>query len=388
MRVDQPDSQRTGILIVPYYPPTAAQFEGFSHLGGLPSLPPSMNWPRNSDGVAFHFLGQIDLSELQVEGVVDHVGKLLDSFPKIGSLYFFANCAGDQLWSDPQNAHRVIYFPEAPRDLLVTPAPTDLPGHNANSAHSVHALPDNEHRQVTLLPHVPLRFAVDAESVLSDTDLPWPWTGSDAGARLAEALGFPWRWIALEKIACHIADACTLNALRARLPVKAPTLLFGPSWPPRALEASRAWIERGRHHAPLELISAMERLDFLRWLSVLDENENLKPYLERCLTNGVRAAWPYIAFGGELSDIPSEIIEGGQPWVRPTLGNHHKMFGSAVSVQNVQLADADNILLLRLGSDIMLDFCWGDVGVLQITMRKDDMAARNFSRTALNADCG
>jgi uncharacterized protein YwqG len=64
------------------------------------------------------------------------------------------------------------------------------------------------------------------------------------------------------------------------------------------------------------------------------------------------------------------------------------MFGDAVSVQAQQLADEDNVLLLRLESDDALDFCWGDVGILQITVPRTDLAARNFQRTALNADCG
>ena len=58
-----------------------------------------------------------------------------------------------------------------------------------------------------------------------------------------------------------------------------------------------------------------------------------------------------------------------------------------MSVQKVLLADDSNILLLRVESDYPLDFCWRDVGILQITISLDDLAARNFGDTSLNADC-
>jgi uncharacterized protein YwqG len=63
------------------------------------------------------------------------------------------------------------------------------------------------------------------------------------------------------------------------------------------------------------------------------------------------------------------------------------MFGDAISVQAIQIADESNVLLLRLDSDETLGFCWGDAGVLHIAVPRADLAARNFTRTHLNPDC-
>jgi uncharacterized protein YwqG len=66
---------------------------------------------------------------------------------------------------------------------------------------------------------------------------------------------------------------------------------------------------------------------------------------------------------------------------------HHKMLGDAISVQDVQMADDNSVLLLRLDSDEMTGFCWGDGGIFHIAVSRADLVARNFERTHLNADC-
>ena len=80
------------------------------------------------------------------------------------------------------------------------------------------------------------------------------------------------------------------------------------------------------------------------------------------------------------------MIDSCRPYDRPSAQEHHKILGDAFSVQDEQLADDDNVLLLRLESDLALDFCWGDAGVFQITISKGDLVARNFDRTRLNVD--
>ncbi len=39
-----------GVLVSPIYPPTSQDLDRFSHLGGLPSLPRGMEWPRAANG--------------------------------------------------------------------------------------------------------------------------------------------------------------------------------------------------------------------------------------------------------------------------------------------------------------------------------------------------
>jgi uncharacterized protein YwqG len=115
---------------------------------------------------------------------------------------------------------------------------------------------------------------------------------------------------------------------------------------------------------------------------------DVRYYAGFCFGDAINAAWPYIAFSGDLSDIPSQLVQDLRPIDRLTAGEgHHKMLGDAISVQDVQLADENNVLLLRLDSDATLDFCWGDAGILHIAVPRADLAARDFARTHLNADC-
>ena len=92
----------SGVLISPVYPPSSDDLNSFSHLGGVPSLPEGMEWPRAPDGAALHFLAQIDLSTLPASGIVDFQGKPLPEFPREGALYFFADCATYGLWKQPR----------------------------------------------------------------------------------------------------------------------------------------------------------------------------------------------------------------------------------------------------------------------------------------------
>jgi uncharacterized protein YwqG len=73
-----------------------------SKLGGLPTLPPEIKWPRQQQsGTPLHFLAQIDLSRLPpISGVPSASG-----LPKSGMLFFFADIFCDmgvaQFWIEP-----------------------------------------------------------------------------------------------------------------------------------------------------------------------------------------------------------------------------------------------------------------------------------------------
>lgn len=88
-----------------------------SWYGGLPRLPHSIEWPKDSDGRPFHFLAQLDLSR---------VPSYLSSsdLPKEGHLAFFADTEFDQPTKANQHATfgeyqwpcAVVYFKEAVRE--------------------------------------------------------------------------------------------------------------------------------------------------------------------------------------------------------------------------------------------------------------------------------
>lgn len=349
-------------------------------------LPPGTEWPRGPNNTALHFLGQIDLSDLPGTGIVDHRGNALSEFPRDGAVYFFADCSTYGLWEYPEAAHRVLYVPiEAIADSATLP-PLGLLAHNSPDAAvmaSTHSpyFPKLCPRPLVKLPHIPLSF-LDA----SATDLPpgeigrpqytaAPWTGYElhedwSGIKLFET-GFPWRWLMLERLAIAIHTAGCDNK----------------SWPTAVQETCVGWVERSAAKDPLEKIADNDKGEFVDWLRTLSaRDDDVRYYAGLSLADGMSAAWPYIAFSGDLSDLPEEMIDTCRPYNRPSCQEHHKILGDAFSVQDEQLADDDNVLLLRLESDLALDFCWGDAGVFQITISKDDLVARNFDRTQLNVD--
>jgi hypothetical protein len=377
---------RSGVLISPVYPPSSDDLNSFSHLGGVPSLPDGLQWPRAPDGATLHFLAQIDLSTLPAGGIVDFQGKPLPEFPRQGALYFFADCATFGLWKQPDAAHRVLYSPTC-RGVCPLQPPADLAPHNAPDAgvlantHHPYA-PRLRPRPMALLPHVPISLtempAVPDESCADDVGpnyLNAPWTGYKLGGDWSRMplldTGFPWRWLFLERIAISI-DA-----------------RIKPDWPTDIRETCVDWFQRASTEHPLGKISRTIANEFCNWLRNLAVRERpIGSNVGSSLGEAMIAAWPYVAFSGDLSDFPAELVHDGRPLDRPTEDGYHKMLGDAVSVQDETLADKNNVLLLRLDSDYPLDFCWGDVGVFQITVSRDDLAARNFERTSLNAACG
>jgi hypothetical protein len=235
---------------------------------------------------------------------------------------------------------------------------------------------------MVLLPHVPISLtempAVPAES-REDTLWPQylnaPWTGYKMGSDWSQMplldTGFPWRWLFLERIAISV-DA-----------------RIKPDWPTDIRETCVDWFRRTSSEHPMDRIPKPITDEFCNWLRSLAARERpIGSNVGSSLGEAMIAAWPYVAFSGDLSDFPSEMVQDCRPLDRPTEDGYHKMLGEAVSVQSETLADESNILLLRLDGDYPLDFCWGDAGALQITLRRDDLVARNFERTSLNAACG
>ena len=375
----------SGVLISSVYPPDSNDLNKFSHLGGVPSLPQGVEWPRAPNGAALHFLAQIGLTTVPPSGIVDFQGKPLPEFPREGALYFFADCATFGLWEQPEAAHRVLYSPNC-RGIRPVQPPSDLVPHNAPEAvvlantHHPYS-PRLRPRPMVLLPHVPISLT-DMSSVLDASCgdplgplyLNASWTGYELHGDWSRMplldTGFPWRWLFLERVAISV-DA------RIR-----------PDWPEDINEACVSWFQRASTECPLDRIPEAIADEFCNWLrSLATRDRTVRYYAGLSLGEAMVATWPYVAFSGDLSDFPAGLVQDLRPLDRPTRSSHHKMLGDAMSVQDEQLADETNILLLRLDSDYPLDFCWGDVGILQITVSRDDLAARNFEYTSLNADC-
>lgn len=150
-----------GALASPIYPPTSQDLDRFSHLGGLPSLPRGMEWPRAANGGPFHFLAQIDLATVPASGIVDFRGRSLPEFPRQGALYFFADCATFGIWEQPEASHRVLYAPDLGGTRPVQPPPDLMPRNAPDAGVLVHThapyFPRLRPRPMVLLPHAPIR---------------------------------------------------------------------------------------------------------------------------------------------------------------------------------------------------------------------------------------
>jgi uncharacterized protein YwqG len=97
-----------------------------SKLGGRPTLPPKIEWPRQRETkMPLHFLAQIDLSQLPptpLEGAPNSL-----SLPRAGLLFFFADMVEEMLWADnggPFATTRVVFANQPGPER---PPPDDTP---------------------------------------------------------------------------------------------------------------------------------------------------------------------------------------------------------------------------------------------------------------------
>ncbi len=135
-------SERMKAYGVPALQLRPASTKTFSRLGGLPNLPPGLEWPEWT-GKPQAFLGQLDLAE------VHHA---MPSFlPAAGYLYFFYDQEQGVWGFDPKDAGawRVLYSPATTSLPAEHPAPKGLDSdyvYHAKpvSLHPIISLPDSE----------------------------------------------------------------------------------------------------------------------------------------------------------------------------------------------------------------------------------------------------
>jgi Domain of unknown function (DUF1963) len=102
------------IMVHRIYPPVGGPVKT-SALGGVPSLPEEMEWPRTSKGVPLHFLAQIDCSEINAG---------FRELPDHGVLFFFALTDINMDWHDkpPHEFCRVLFTSDLGNNPRVPPS--------------------------------------------------------------------------------------------------------------------------------------------------------------------------------------------------------------------------------------------------------------------------
>ena len=99
----------------------ASSSQSNSRIGGLPDVPATFAWPQSSGG-SQSFVAQIDLAEVNPEGLVDFL-------PRRGRILFFYDCRARPWGFDPadRGGWAVIYLaPDDTASLRPATAPADL----------------------------------------------------------------------------------------------------------------------------------------------------------------------------------------------------------------------------------------------------------------------
>lgn len=131
-----------------------------SKLGGLPTLPLDVEWPRHrQSGTPLHFLAQIDLSHLPPTPLEDAPNT--PSLPRAGLLFFFADMVEEMLWGEnggPFATTRVMFIDHAGPEQS---PPGDTPDifHPFGEKNSEHTSGKIAFGQAALEPHVIETFA-------------------------------------------------------------------------------------------------------------------------------------------------------------------------------------------------------------------------------------
>jgi len=112
MHEDELNAQRQPAI---WFRPRTDGKDSLSRLGGRPTLPPEIDWPRHGQaGTPLHFLAQIDLSALPPTPL--HGAPDAPTLPRSGLLFFFADLEEEMGWGDfggPFATTRVVFAKEA-----------------------------------------------------------------------------------------------------------------------------------------------------------------------------------------------------------------------------------------------------------------------------------
>lgn len=412
------------------YPLTSAH-KGRSYLGGTPSLPRSLEWPRTRAGIPLHFLAQIDCSELPSSNGV---------LPENGVLFFFARIDDEVVWEDETHFDdcRVLFTANA--EEAPVPAPSDLPsleGGYSNFEENF-MLPGDP--VYSTYPKWPVDFlAIDSwpdasalpnyhddENPLSEykkavnharsaeadraTGLPpalketeyvticqllgilSPRNDSERRSLPYEGRVFPQLWIMVDRVARCLANwagewLSRDSAERYNLVVEFQTI---------QRDAIR-WVETATTAGLNEQPFLEQRLAFKDWLIALSEHESIhvsnNAYNQ--VARGMASALQYVAMRPDLlPTVPSSYLDAVAGKLMPNYSFSdgpnrisHQMLGNAKSAQQANPVDREEVLLLQLISDPGVNFMFCDMGEAEFWISKDDLANRQFDRVRATT-CG
>lgn len=420
--------RRDAILLHRPYPPHTAPRTN-SRFGGLPSLPAHYEWPRTPEGMALHFLAQVDLADLPFHGPL----------PERGVLFFFGRDDEEQIWDTNRPAAGsavVLYALDA---FAATPrraAPDDLPaiggyyprphardllrpGEPGPSVHvawpiqplRIDSWPDAgafdddafggraigldprrwfdtpratleraEAARIHYAETVEARRAAAFRAATGARETPPGWyvTGNDVTSKLfgddADAHRFPERWLHADLFA---------RAARAYLTRQQDVV---PDQPAVLAEVDR-WIARAIAPDPRAAMPAAERDAFRAWMGTIRHPNSPPPIAHPATQFLVEASIGAIRrFAADPADA-ALIADDTYATLAPFFdegGSYGpywaQMLGHAPSSQEARGVDDPTICLLNLQSDSGLGWMFGDVGEATFWIDPPALAARAFDR--------
>ncbi len=389
-------------------------FGDSSWLGGLPRLG-GAPWPRGADGVPLPFVAQIDLVELAVACPETPL-------PRTGSLAFFLGTGA------------VVAVPEGPHDF--TDPPADLPPAFDEGGRPFPAAPGRLSRWFfpfwpvepvalglpeTLRDHRnPLREVAIEEAMAMQlgrraTLRDHPFYAAGVGAPV-ETL---W-WHSVIHLADQLheaRDACArpLAIQRAALDEKRAAfarLRNDPQAAPEAVEhahlaadylADELAMMEAQGAALPEMVEALDGFVTGRdpWVQLTDEERDIVAdilaevherfgELVRFHAPGSLAQLATLSLRAMVSGppdtfaaLPEPVLERINRDYRLPPIDQHQMFGLPASRGSLREAHRRDLLLLQLGYDDMMEWCWGEAGLYQFWIAPEDAAAANWSTATL-----
>ncbi|SDE21702.1 DUF1963 domain-containing protein [Rhodospira trueperi] len=413
--------------------PLGSEAPGHSHLGGLPSLPPHVPWPRGrSTGQPLHFLAQIDCAEMPSVPTDTPL-------PPDGLLLFFGDIDEEMLWMDdePGDRTRVLYVPAPQRVAEKQAVPDDMPdiGHAYQkmgggharvgvktypawpvTGHAIRSFPVDpsgrsadletlalEMFAAELKAHLPppskdfSKQIVGAERVMDEETADW---ARDAegnvvrkphlNAPFAEDDAFPWCGAVMSEFATALETECASKI----------------AYESQFLD-DRAGARSSEHQAKLSgLQDRLEQIQaFAPVLRSLPDCDRPDPDLSArvihwiltelnaqeantALLCAVKRVAQRAVFDADLRAVlPPLALEVVDRWIRPSVGqSEHVMLGYPQAKTN--FTTGEGVRLLVLDSDYGTDFMFCDCGVVEFYIDPDDLAARDFSRASANTAGG
>lgn len=340
---------------------------GRSWLGGLPQLS-GAPWPRAAQDQPLQHLAQIALDDLPAH-------QLPPALPRQGSLCFFASpMPGGDL------AHKVLHIPPRRQMSPDHPAPTAGAPVLARWPVAFHPLPAHDSAAA-----MAQAFADDKGGV-PDVDIPWLW---DSAQRVVRSLV-----LAEKDIPRTIAEARSRVADHGDR--YAPELDFLIQNEPafrRYVQAAVQWVAQRAPFTPMAP-------DDVALLETLFGQISTRPHRQPGFALFYRYSRGQITRLRVARRATLLTLARAEPAIYdllpaavkteldahhrlPARGQWHQMFGRPANGSDSMDAHEHDHMLLQLQADPLLDWGWGDSGVIRFWISTEDLAAQRWDAVAV-----